>query len=191
MKRLIFAALCTLLLLVGCSGNTPESDSLASVNQNAQQTAITGSAIPATDPGASASTTPQGFLFEAYGQDIYVCAQAASLLANLPEPKDIFEAPSCAFDGMDITYFYPGFELTTYPENGAEHVLSVVFTDDSITTPEGVYIGGTAENVKKAYGEEFKQSGGQFTYIKGQGSLIFTFEDEIIVGIVYTMLIEE
>jgi hypothetical protein len=66
-----------------------------------------------------------------------------------------------------------------------------VFTDDSVTTPEGVYLGGSLESVQKAYGEAQAQSGGQFTYTSGQGSLVFTFEEEIITGIVYTMIVGE
>ena len=188
MRRLFFTLLCTLVLLVGCSDSSPEQaqslPTVPSVKDGQQATAP----VPATE---DTSTMPQGFLFTAYGQDIYVCAEAAPILASLPEPKDTFEAPSCAFDGMDITYFYPGFELTTYPENGAEHVLSIIFTDDSITTPEGIYLGGTVENIKKAYGENFVQSGTQFIYSKGAGNLIFLLEDNLITGIVYAAIVVE
>ncbi|MCL1975958.1 MAG: hypothetical protein FWG61_07355 [Firmicutes bacterium] len=127
----------------------------------------------------------RGYLFEAYDAEIYVCAEASPLLAQLPKPKDVFKAPSCAFDGLDITYFYPGFELTTYPENGVEHVLSIILTDDSVVTPEGLYIGCMVENVKKAYGEDFTQSGDQLSYSRGKGSLIFTFEGNLVIGILY------
>ena len=188
MRRLFFTLLCTLVLLAGCSDISPEQAQPVPTAPSVQDRQQATAPAPATD---DTSTMPQGYLFEAYGQAIYVCAEATPIIANLPEPKDIFEAPSCAFDGIDITYFYPGFELTTYPENGEEHVLSVVFTDDSVTTPEGVYLGGTLENIKKAYGEDFTQNGGQLAYSKGQGSLVFSFENDVIAGIVYMMIIGE
>ena len=185
MKKLMFL---TLILLCGCAATAPDGgpsgtpETTPSNGQSQLQTADPAS-------GGGSVTEPQGYLFEAYGQDIYVCAEAAPVLSGLPEPRDIFESPSCAFEGMDITYFYPGFELTTYPENGREHVLSVVFTDDGVTTPEGVYLGGALADMEKAYGGGYERSGGQYTYTRGAGSLIFTIEDDIIAGIMYTMII--
>ena len=187
MKKRVMAIIIALMLLQGCAGKTPNA-----APNDAPDAALAVGALeqrPTAKSGAAAE--PQGFLFAAYGQSIYVCAEAAPILAAFPEPRDIFESPSCAFEGIDITYFYPGFELTTYPQNNKEYVLSVVFTDDSITTPEGVYLGGTQESMEKAYGSTYKQSDGQFTYVNGKGSLVFTFEDDIIAGIVYTMIIEE
>jgi hypothetical protein len=107
----------------------------------------------------------------------------------MPEPKDIFESPSCAFEGVDITYFYQGFELTTYPDNGKEHVLSVVLTDDSVTTPEGVYLGGTLADIERGHGKDYMLEGGQVTYTNGRGKLVFTLEDDAITGIMYTLIV--
>jgi hypothetical protein len=186
MKKYILSLFLALALLAGCAAQDRDKTSEATPPPPGTQ-----AQPPATVP---TDTQPQGFLFQAYGQDIYVRAEAAPLLAALPQPKDTFEARSCAFDdeGMETTYFYPGLELTTFcPENGQEWVLSVVLTDDSVTTPEGVYLGGTLEDIKKSYGDDFTQSGGQLTYTLGQGKLIFTCEEEIITGIVYSLIIGE
>ena len=151
-----------LLVLCSCAANTPDAS-----------------------PEPSPSPPPEGFPFEAYGQVMYVCAPVKPVLDNLPEPRDRFESPSCAFEGLDITYFYPGFELTTYPENGEEHILSVILTDDSVSTPGGVFIGATVSNMEEAYGTDYTQKGGQYTYTAGKGSLVFTFRDDVIIGIVF------
>ena len=147
------------------------------------------SACAANGPGSErqdgSPPFSQGFPFEAYGQEMYVCAPAKPVLENLPEPRGRFESPSCAFDGLDITYFYPGFELTTYPENGEEHILSVVLTDDSVSAPGGVTIGGSLSSMEKAYGTDYTQKGWQYTYASGKGSLVFTFKDGVIIGIVF------
>ena len=187
MIKRIFLLVIVLMLLQGCAGKTPNAapNNAPAIAPNPGVQEQPQISQPSSDAG------PQGFLFEAYSQNIYVCAEAAPILAALPEPRDTFESPSCAFEGMDITYFYPGFELTTYPKNNKEYVLSIVFTDDSITTPDGIYLGGTLQNVEKAYGVDYERSDGQITYSRGKGSLIFTFEQDIIVGIVYTMIIEE
>jgi hypothetical protein len=182
MKKAVF--LIIFILLAGCGGNDSGSTSESSPSA--------GDGVPANQtPQPSPPDVPagpQGFPFEAYGQVVYVCASAAPILEAFPEPQDVFESPSCAFDGVDITYFYPGFELTTYPYNGEEHILSVMFIDDSITTPEGVYLGGTLENIERAYGGGYEQNGAQYRYTKGRGSLIFTLEDGFIIGIFYTMV---
>jgi hypothetical protein len=188
MKKLILLTVLALALLIGCTDSTP-----AATPGETQTPANTPSAPdtspdePEVSPGLSGER--QGFLFKAYGQEIYVCLPAAPILAALPEPDDIFEAPSCAFEGVDITYFFSGFELTTYPENGAEHILSVLFTDDSIATPGGVYLGGTLTDMERAYGTDHVQNGPQYIYSNGRGSLIFTFQGEHIIGIFYTMII--
>jgi len=190
MKKCIAALIIVLALLCGCGEKAPVETPPAALDPADTKEQPTAPPLPATD---ISYTAPQGFLFEAYGQDIYVCAEAAPILGQLPEPKDTFEQGSCAFEGegMDITYFYPGFELTTYAYNDKDYVLSVVFTDDSVTTPLGVYIGGTSADIKKAYGADFTQKYAQLIYTSGQGSLIFTLEDDIITGIVYTMIIAE
>ncbi|MCL1816784.1 MAG: hypothetical protein FWG43_04190 [Clostridiales bacterium] len=181
----------TLALLGGCNSEKPPealTNLPSAANPDTLQTPNENPAPGITD----LYTKPQGFLFIASGQDIYVSSAAQPILANLPQPKSTFEAGSCAFEGedtVDITYFYPGFELTTFSMEGIEYVFSIVLTDDSITTPEGIYIGGGKEDVIKAYGENYTQTGEQFTYRQDKGSLIFTFEEDIIIGIVYTLVI--
>ena len=192
----VWALIIALALLSGCGGKTGPAP---------------GGAEPAAPPPASVAPgqtpataapapemSPQGFLFEAYGQEIYICSEAAPILEALPQPRNTFEERNCAFntdeDGLETTYFYPGFELAAYRKGSSPAwVFSIVFTDDSVTTPEGVYLGGTLESVKKAYGEggEQSESGGQIIYKRGQGKLTFSLEDGIITGIVYALIIGE
>ena len=192
MKKILFLIL-IFALLCACS-DKPAEDGQTAASPTPDTQTRPQSATPSPGGDNTADDTPatdgvQGFLFTAYGQDIYVCAEAAPILAELPEPRDVFESPSCAFEGVDITYFYPGFELTTYPENGKEHVLSVVLTDDSVTTPGGVYLGGTLSGIEKAYGADYTENGSQVTYSNGRGDLVFSLEGDVIIGIMYTLVV--
>jgi hypothetical protein len=187
MKTRIFAAALLILLLTGCSEDPP-SDIFTS-SPTPGETPVQRQTPDAAPSECPVPAGPEGSLFQAYGQDIYVCSPAAPILAALPAPDDIFEAPSCAFDGVDITYFFKGFELTTYPYNGEEYVLSVMLTDDSVTTPGGVYLGGTLPDIERAYGTDYAQNGSQYIFTNGRGSLIFTLDGGHIIGIFYTFIV--
>jgi hypothetical protein len=178
-KGLLLAAL-LLLMMSGCAGGSPSDDpSPSPVPQ------------PTPEPSAVFGDDPpsDGFPFEAYGLEVWVGKPASGILAAFPEPDDIFESPSCAFEGVDITYFYPGFELTTYPFNGEEHFLSVMLTDDSVRTPEGVTLGGTYADMAGGYNGGYDQNGNQYTYTNGKGKLVVTIREGFITGIFFTLII--
>ena len=42
-------------------------------------------------------------------------ADASKVVDELGEADDYFESESCAFEGLDKVYTYPGFKLNTYP----------------------------------------------------------------------------
>ena len=194
---IFFVTLIAYILLPGFSANPMYRAGKASVAQAGQDERPAngpqqGATSQQPDPSRPPERDLEAFYFEAYGQLIFVSAEAKPILLGLPEPRAVFEAPSCAFTGLDITYFYPGFELTTYTQRGQdmEYVLSVVITDDSVATPEGAYIGGIKESMERAYGREYAQSGEQFSYVRGKGNLKFILEDNTIVGIVYMLALE-
>jgi len=75
------------------------------------------------------------------------------LIEQLGEPNDVFVAPSCAFIGEDRIYYYQGVDITTWPKDeGANHVLSYTFRDDSVQTEQGVYLGIEKGEIEKIYG---------------------------------------
>lgn len=106
--------------------------------------------------GATGGTSPapaEEFFFRAPGAGIEVRINddMSEALAALGEPLKYFEAASCAFTGLDKTYTYSGFVITTRPEGERDLISSIRLTDDSAATPEGVYIGCGAARVKSAY----------------------------------------
>ena len=74
------------------------------------------------------------------------------LITALGSDYSYYESPSCAYIGLDKCYVYNGFSIYTYPDdNAVDHVLQIILTDDTLSTPEGLIIGDTAEKVIELY----------------------------------------
>ena len=203
-KTAVIILALALVLLAGCgTGESAPDSSAASSGSalvsadvgNASSGAASGSGPNVTEPvgeqpdaaiGQSmAAPAPTGYYFEAAGVAIEMGAPVAPVIEALYEPLNYFEAPSCAFDGVDRIYYYRGFELYTYPVDEVDFVSSVNLTDDSVTTPEGVYLGMTFDQMTGVYGENYSQSFGQYTYAQGDSCLSFLIEDGVIAVIAY------
>ena len=109
-----------------------------------------------------------------------------TVAAQLGEPISYFEAKSCVFEGIDRMYTYPGFEIDTSPDGtGAESVTTVYLLDDSVTTPEGAYIGCCKSLVEKLYGDYFGPEENSLSYNKGGTEIKFVLKNETVVSICY------
>ena len=197
-------------LLVGCvaGGDQPDGGSpnvgSGSVAATASDGASAGAgdassgqagSAGAADPGGSqagaaagqnpAPAQTSGYCFKANGVVIQMGAPAAPVVDALYEPLNYFEAPSCAFDGVDRIYYYRGFELYTYPVDDVDFISSINLTDDSVETPEGVYLGLGLDEVIGAYGDGYEQNFGQYSYPLDDSSLSFLIEDGAITAITY------
>jgi hypothetical protein len=161
MKK-ILTAIIIVLILAGCNGGKPV--------QSGEQS--------------------QGYIFDYNGVAISVHTPAESVIEALGEPLDYFEAESCAFEGLDKTYYYSGFELTTYPDGETDYIASVYFQDDSVSTKEGICIGSSLEDVLEAYGNDYSGGDSTYVYTEDQGSLIFVVQDGEVISITYQALID-
>lgn len=144
------------------------------------------------DPSGDQQTTPavsEGVVFQ-YGQtEIAMHAEAEPILSALGEPKRYTEEASCAFEGLDKTYFYGSFYLQTYPDGEKDRVFSLWFADDSVSTAEGVYIGADQSAVEAAYGAgSFNGTG--YVVEKGDSRLTILLTDGKVSSIVYEAVIE-
>lgn len=115
-------------------------------------------------------------------------AEFAPLLETLGEPESYFEAASCAFDGLDKTYTYAGVEIITYPDGEVDRISSIRLLDGSVSTPEGITVGSTPEEVTAAYGEDYQELGSQYAYEDGDARLTVLFEDGAAVSVEYMAL---
>ena len=175
MKKLIclFAVLCLLVSFAGCSGDA-----------NPQTTGNAGGSTVGNQPAEP------GYTFTVKGTKIAMHAPAESIISALGEYKNYTEQASCAFDGIDKTYFYGSFYLSTYPMNKSDYVFSVWFADDSVTTEEGIYIGAAQSAVEAAYGAAGYNGSNAYIMTKGQSKLTIILTNGVVSSIQYDALTE-
>lgn len=199
MKKL-FAILLVLAMafaLAACGGDQPAGESQTPpASQSTQPAGQPGGETgqPAGQPSAGAEpsdpVTVVAYVFlTGKGNSVAVNQDMTEVLAVEGEPLSYFEAESCAFDGLDKTYTYAGFVISTRPEEGKDLVNSILLTDDSVTTPEGVYIGSSRDAVIAAYGEG-DEVGASLSYTKGDCTLNFIFDGDTVISIEYLPVVE-
>src|SRR5690554_1502967 len=131
MKRILVLFILS-LTLVGCSSTNSGNDLGVSSNNKATR-------------GEASKDLADNFVFEYNGISIAIDDEAEAILEELGEPMEYFEAPSCAYQGLDKTYYYNGFEITTYTQDDTDYIANVVLVDDSVTTKEGIHIGSSID----------------------------------------------
>ena len=172
MKRKFAAlalALGLTLSLAACGGGNAPAGGESPAPQNSAAPQAAGAYVFTTGDGVTVS----------------VDEDMAQVLTDLGEAQSYFEAESCAFEGLDKTYTYPGFVITTRPDGENDYVNSIRLTDDSVSTAEGVYIGSSEADVKAAYGEDDGADQGMLSYTAGGVSLNFILEDGAVISIEY------
>lgn len=140
---------------------------------------------------STADMEHSGFVFQ-YGDTLIgMNEDSAPALAELGEWANYAETTSCAFPGLDKTYSYAGFDLYTYPLNDKDNVNSIYFTDDSVSTMEGIHIGSTQEEMEAAYGTDYVEEFGVYTYTKDDSNLQFIVTDGVVDSVEYTAIVPE
>ena len=197
MKKLfaILLALVLVFALCACGGDEPAGESKnPAPAQSSQPVGEPGSKTPESqNPGTEPTpgpAEPNAYVFlTGKGNAVTVNQDMAEVLSAEGEPLSYFEAESCAFNGLDKTYTYAGFVISTRPEGEKDFVNSILLTDDSVTTPEGVYIGSSKDAVIAAYGEG-DEVGLSLSYIKGDSTLNFIFDGDTVISIEYLPVVE-
>lgn len=176
-------ALALTLSLTACGGDEA-AQTPAPVDS---QTPAVQSGSP-VEPTVAPDTLHDSFVFPASNGTeefaVSIDQDMAEVLAALGEAQSYFEAASCAFEGLDKTYTYPGFQIITRPEGDKDYVNSILLTDDSVTTQEGIYIGGSKDDITAAYGAG-EETGSAIMYTKGNVTLSFILEGDKIISIEY------
>ncbi|HHY65237.1 MAG TPA: hypothetical protein GX501_09340 [Clostridiaceae bacterium] len=185
MKIRILAVLMLIaIFFAGCGNN-------AGNNNNTPAPSAPASDKPTPTPVAE---TKSKYYFENSGVKIYMDDDAKPILEKLGEPPfGTFESPSCAFQGMDRTYYYNGFELYTYTESmedETEYVFTVKLMSDAVSTPEGVSIGDKAEKVLEKYGDGYTEASGQYIYTDHNTRLAFKIQSGEVAAIEYSLVME-
>ena len=176
MKKILALALALtmVLTLAACGGDKP-----------AETTAPKAPSIV-----SPVTPDPAAFGYNVRGVDIEMHAEAAPILEALGEPVSYTEEASCAFTGLDKTYYFGGFYLQTYPLNDVDYVYSVWLVDDSSTTPEGVYIGASQAEVEAAYGAEGFNGSNAYIYTSSTATLTILIENGVVTSIQYDAVVK-
>lgn len=177
------------LAMTACGGK--EEGTSAAVSTEAA-TGSTGSATEgktegATEGATEAPASSANWVFKKGDVTIELYAPADPVIQALGNPQETYEAPSCAFDGMDVIYKYPGYEVLTYAKDGSAVISGVVLRDDTVGTPEGAYIGMTKADVEKIYGKT-AESAGSLQVEKGNCNLLFIFDNDVVTSIQYNLV---
>lgn len=126
-----------------------------------------------------------GYAFTYEGVNLYVGDIFSA--ASLPEPKSVYQVPSCAIEGTDNVYNYGTFELTAFNDGTEEVIYSVYITDANTPTNEGLYLGDNLTLMESIYGTEYERTDNQVVYAKGDSRLIFILQNDIVVSIEFRM----
>lgn len=198
-KSIVILIASGMLWVSGCGGNSEKviegevqnvvtgSESVQSVESEAAELQT---ADEQTDDNAY-STNSKGYVFTINETVVEVDTDAANVIEKLGEPISYFEAPSCAFEGLDKIYTYNSFEIDTYPTGDMDHISAIIFKDDSVLTTEGIGIGDSMEKLEQTYGSDFVREGGMIVYSKDDMKLCFILQEDAIISIEYRSTVLE
>lgn len=194
MKKLAIILLVIALFIAGCA-----QDDKTPANNKDGQDIKSGSNLDKADnkedekdkedPDNNNNQTE--YVFETAGITIAVNGELGPILEKLGEPLEYFEAPSCAFQGMEKIYTYNSFEITSYELDGKDCVLAIVLLDDTVATKKGIHLYASLDDLIKVYGDNYKESFGLYEYEEGISRLSFFVEDNKVTSIEYTLVTEE
>lgn len=135
--------------------------------------------------GCGKETNREDFRFTYREAEIGINAEAGPVLYRLGEPVQCTQSPSCAFEGMDTTYYHGGIYLTTATVEGTERIIRAWFADDTVCTGEGLKIGDSRERAQELYGPEGFRENGIWEAVRGNTRLVITFAEDTVDGIIY------
>ncbi len=165
----ILTAICLLLSMTACGSTGTEGGS---------------------NTGNDIKIPEDTFTLEYKGTKIQFHAEAAPIIAALGEPVKYSESASCAFVGLDKSYYYGSFYLETYPDGDKDYVYGWWFADDSISTEEGIYIGSSQAEVEKAYGTEGFNGSNAYIIKRDSGTLTIILKDGMVSSIQYAVNVD-
>lgn len=176
------------LSVVACSSG--DEDTAPVVLSGGQAAESVEGANGEADSDSEEAASSDAYVFEYNGIVIEMNAHADEVIAALGGNPTYFEAPSCAYEGMDKVYTYNSIVVRSYTRDGEDFIAAVELKDDTVATAEGIRIGSTEEEVRAAYGEDGTEGTTGIEYTRGDSFISFIFEDGKVVAITYTAIVE-
>ncbi len=106
------------------------------------------------------------------------------------QPEDYTEVESCAFEGLDKTFNYGSYEVTTFSDNDKDKIYSIYFLDENVKTKEGIKITDSFDKMKKTYGDDYEKIDNMYTYTKQKTQLNFIINNNEITSIEYLYAVQ-
>ncbi len=174
--------------VTACGDSTKETSAVSTeASTKAEGTTGEAKTEAVTEETTEGKTdTSANWVFKKGDITIELNAPAEPVLQALGDPQNTYEAPSCAFDGMDVIYKYADFRVLTYKNDTSFVISGVVLDDDLVTTVEGACIGMAQADVEKIYGKT-ADTASTLQIDKGNCTLLFIFEDGKVSSIQYNM----
>lgn len=187
--KFIALCICSILALTftACSDNTKviEGEVKTIQMENSETEPIITSETQEKETTPDEDEQYKGYAFAYQNVVVEIDAEAAPIIEKLGEANSYFEAPSCAFEGIDKMYGYHSFEVDTYPLKDKDYISAIIFKDDTITTAEGVGIGDTIDKVTEIYGNDGSNEDGMLVFEKDKVKLCFIVQDNSVASIEY------
>lgn len=178
------------LFLSGCTAKAETKDPN---NYTSEKTATPTQIIETAEPKENDTDSNEdvGYKFEYGKQEISVNEDVDTLLASLGEAKKKTSYKSVAFTGKEHVYEYDGIKIATYPGDTKDYIESIMITDKSITTEEGIKVGDSAKKLKQAYKDTLSEGkNGIMEATSGDTMIRFIVMDKKVAAIDYYAVIK-
>ncbi len=191
MKRKILSAILAGAMCMSLVACAKEEEDTAPV-------VISGGEAVATEAGAegaeASSDATEAASSDAYyvrynGMEIHMNQPSDEVIEALGDDYSYFEAPSCAYEGLDKIYTYTSIAVYCYTMNDNFYISSVQLRDDTVATVEGIRIGDSADDVYATYGDDGVQGTSGVEFYRGDSILAFVFEGGNVSAITYTAIV--
>ena len=132
-----------------------------------------------------------GFSFAWNGTEFSVGDDAETVLDDLGKANKVYQQSSLVYQGKYTVYSYDEFELSIFPD-GIGNVISDIYipSGSAASTPEGLHVGSTKEEMVRIYGSGFKRSGDVCRYTRGGSSLLVYLKGDAVDRIEYQLKAE-
>jgi hypothetical protein len=172
-------------MLAGCSQGSSGGETAVATRIEGGQTQIS---VEASEAASVSSEDKYKFTYKGY--EIAPGSNAAAALEAFGDDYDRVEVASCAYQGVDIVYTYPGFTLYAFSDSGVEYI-NVIEVTDSLIDCGGISVGDSIQKAKDIYGTPDVGDDYGVLYRSGKTELqISTDGVDTIIAIVYKRVAE-
>lgn len=177
-------------MLCACGGTQEQTEPDETTQPGAQvQETNAPETNPAETTAPAEAPVEDDYTFTYNGVEITMNAPAADIIAALGEPKSYTEEASCAFEGLDKTYYFGPFYLQTYPMEDVDYIYCLWIVDDSVETPEGLYIGAPQSEVEAALGADAFNGTNAYIVTTANARLSVILDGGVVSSIQYDAVI--